>query len=53
MPAGIQPGVDATRGLQHLEEDVHVAARPEALHVEEGESIHCIFQASSTSLLRT
>lgn len=38
MPAGIQYGVDATRELERLEEDVYVASRSETVHDEKGKS---------------
>lgn len=38
VPAGIQYGVDATRELKRLEENVYVASRPETVHDEKGKS---------------
>lgn len=42
MPAGIQYGVDATRELKRLEENVYVASRPETVHDEKGKSFDVI-----------
>lgn len=43
MSAGIQLGVDATRELENLEEDVHAASRSETLYGEKGKCHYILF----------